>query len=39
MRSCSTGTGRITVVEVFRRWGGRFLEDVFEYGLVEVPGD
>lgn len=39
VRSHGSDGDILPVVEVFRRWGGRFLEDVFEYGLVEVPGD
>tara|TARA_R110001592_G_scaffold162145_1_gene395148 strand:+ start:556 stop:897 length:342 start_codon:yes stop_codon:yes gene_type:complete len=28
---------RISYLEVYRRFGGEFLEDVIEYGLVRIP--
>ncbi|GIF99143.1 hypothetical protein [Catellatospora citrea] len=39
VRLSDPGSGGVSLsaAEVFRRYGGRFLEDVCEYGLVRIP--
>ncbi|GAB4048458.1 SET domain-containing protein [Catellatospora paridis] len=37
LRDSGTGGVSLPAAEVFRRYGGRILEDVCEYGLVQIP--